>query len=153
MESLIEDSNYISRTSHLEHFNLPWNNRRKSSLASGKKKPSSALDYFQKELTPSQIRALYKLYQLDFEMFGYSASEYLDSLPWNLFNKGGKRNLDCDTCCDIKFNLYILYYYFIVLVTFTNIGTGFIGLGAAHNIRVNERCCVSLDLYSNVELG
>ncbi len=35
------------------------------------------MTYF-KQLSPTKRRELYEFYQLDFEMFGYSAREYLN---------------------------------------------------------------------------
>lgn len=85
MESLIEDSNSVSRRAHLGNFFLPWNNKRKSGddgeHLQRQPKYKSALEYFKNELEEEQIRALYDIYRLDFEMGGYSASEYLASLP------------------------------------------------------------------------
>ena len=45
-------------------------NRRKANNLTGK-------EYFSRLLTTPQRRSLFEMYRLDFEMFGYSASEYL----------------------------------------------------------------------------
>ena len=69
----------------MDHFYLPWNNKRKSRSKGGgvgvTPKYKSSVEYFQKELDKDQIQALYQVYKMDFELYGYSANEYLDSLP------------------------------------------------------------------------
>ena len=71
LETIVEDTTYISQKANL-NFDIsqfPWANKK------GATKDSS-LDYF-KQIDAKSILKLYEIYKIDFEMFGYSVSEYL----------------------------------------------------------------------------
>ena len=71
LETIVEDTTYISQKANLnlDISQFPWANKK------GATKDSS-LDYF-KQIDAKSILKLYEIYKIDFEMFGYSVSEYL----------------------------------------------------------------------------
>ena len=71
LETIVEDTTYISLKANLnlDISQFPWANKK------GATKDSS-LDYF-KQIDAKSILKLYEIYKIDFEMFGYSVSEYL----------------------------------------------------------------------------
>ena len=80
LETFDEDVNYIILKNGLEHI-LPVENAKKvklntTSRKSKTNKKKESLTYFSK-LTKEQIKELYQIYKIDFEMFGYEASDYL----------------------------------------------------------------------------
>jgi len=72
METISDDMEFIVEKSGLAATNisLPWTNRRNSG-------EGISLKYF-RTLTSDQVRGLYRIYKLDFEMFGYQVEPYLD---------------------------------------------------------------------------
>ena len=71
METITEDTDFISDRSGLSSFNisLPWSN---------KKRPrEDVTSEYIKQLSLTQLRRLYEIYKPDFEMFDYSIEPYL----------------------------------------------------------------------------
>ena len=86
METFDEDLKYIVLKLGLENI-LPikniktlWKNRSdRKKYENVKDRTKKSLEYFS-ELEKSQVKELYDIYQIDFEMFGYDASDYLNLL-------------------------------------------------------------------------
>ena len=83
METFDEDLNYIILQLGLENIlpikninTLSNTNRDSKQHKANEDKKKECLEYFSK-LTRSQIEQLYQIYKIDFEMFGYSAKDYL----------------------------------------------------------------------------
>ena len=74
METIADDMEFIAERSGLAATNisLPWTNRRNSG-------DKVSLDYF-RHLTVDQVMGLYRIYKLDFEMFGYRVGPYFQQL-------------------------------------------------------------------------
>lgn len=75
---MVQDSTYIAQRAGLTDFKMPWENQR--SVEPSTKQKTNYTEYFQL-LTDEQVSKLYDIFRLDFEMFGYSATQYLSSLP------------------------------------------------------------------------
>ena len=71
-ETLPSDTEYIRDKAGLQigEGDFPWTNKKGSVTEVSQK-------YF-KEITRENILKLYKIYQIDFEMFQYSSEEYFD---------------------------------------------------------------------------
>ena len=87
LETFNEDLKYIVLKLGLENI-LPiediekWQENKSDYKTRNKKK--EILQYFS-QLTKSKFEELWKIYRLDFEMFGYDASDYLNSSVPNIF--------------------------------------------------------------------
>jgi len=71
METIADDMEFIAERSGLAATNitLPWTNRRNSG-------DNISLKYF-RDLSVDQVMGLYRIYKLDFEMFGYQVTPYV----------------------------------------------------------------------------
>ena len=72
METIADDMEFIAERSGLAATNisLPWSNRRNSG-------DKVSLNYF-RGLPVNQLMGLYRIYKLDFEMFGYKVEPYFE---------------------------------------------------------------------------
>ena len=84
METFDEDLSYIILKLGLENIlpiknvsTLSNTNRDSEQHKANEDKNKESLEYFSK-LKRSQIEKLYQIYEIDFEMFGYSAKDYLN---------------------------------------------------------------------------
>lgn len=64
----------------MSDFEFPWANRNKAKRPVNSPLYSTALEYFTQELDLGQLEELYRIYRVDFDMFGYSAKEYFDAM-------------------------------------------------------------------------
>ena len=76
IETFAEDLRYIAKLANIQDI-LTDERIGFSRNTNGFTRDEKTLKYF-KMLSSTQIRDLYKLYRLDFELFGYSAKEYLN---------------------------------------------------------------------------
>ena len=76
METIVEDSQYIAKRANLTNFEIPWENKIEQIA-------NSKIDYkaYMDSVDQADVEKLYVIYRLDFEMFGYSAKDYLETLP------------------------------------------------------------------------
>jgi hypothetical protein len=83
LETIDLDSEYIFHRASITNISMPWNNKHKLQVPGQTRRHVSPdgvskTAIYMKELDREQIEALYDVYRMDFEMFGYALDEYFD---------------------------------------------------------------------------
>ena len=70
-ETLNRDTKALLQKSHLSHLLPPNGKLKKQNVSKGSQDSASLVDKYLNELTPELLDRLHKLYEIDFDLFGY----------------------------------------------------------------------------------